>query len=151
VSSSPQKWRQLSIHFKHHLISTGFAKNQLLFFNHQNHFIMQTLNNSVKLIGNLGKDVEIRQFESGSKKASFSLATSDKYKNAKGESVETTQWHNIIAWGNVAEQMANALKKGSRVSIDGEIQYRKYTDGKGTFRNIAEIKVNEFTAIRDSE
>jgi single-strand DNA-binding protein len=108
---------------------------------------MQNQNNTVKLIGNLGKDVEIRNFESGSKKASFSMATSEKYTNTKGESVERTQWHNVIAWGNIAEQMANSLRKGVRVAIDGEIQYRKYTDNKGEFRNVTEIKAHQFTPI----
>jgi single-strand DNA-binding protein len=109
---------------------------------------MQNLNNSVRLIGNLGKDVEVKNFESGTKKATINLATTEKYTNAEGEAIESTQWHKVIAWGKIAEHMATALKRGSRVSVEGEIQYKKYTDTQGVVRNITEIKAREFTPVQ---
>ena len=72
---------------------------------------MNTLINNVHLIGNLGKNVELKNFDSGSKKASFSLATTESYKNQKGEYVKNTQWHNIVAWGNTAELIEKHLNK----------------------------------------
>ena len=68
---------------------------------------MNALKNKVQLIGNLGQDPEIMNMENGTKLAKFSIATSDSYKNAKGEKVEDTQWHNIVAWGKTAEIVEN--------------------------------------------
>ena len=87
---------------------------------------MNTLINNVHLIGNLGKNVELKNFDSGSKKASFPLATTESYKNTKGEYVKNTQWHNVIAWGRNAELIAKALEKGSKVAIQGTLNYRTY-------------------------
>lgn len=105
---------------------------------------MNTLINSVHLIGNLGMDVEIKNFESGSKKASFSLATTENVKNNKGEYIKNTQWHNIIAWGRNAELMSKALAKGNRVAIQGTINYRSYQDKAGVIKYITEIIASDF-------
>ena len=105
---------------------------------------MNTLINNVQLIGNLGKNVELKKFDSGSKKASFSLATTESFKNTKGEYVKNTQWHNIVAWGRNAELMSKALEKGTRVAINGTISYRTYEDKAGQTRTVTEILVSDF-------
>ena len=112
---------------------------------------MSILGNSVQLIGHLGKDVEIKTFNTGSKKASFTLATTEVYKNPKGELVKNTQWHNIIAWGNTAEAMQKNLTKGSKVAILGTISYRVYEDKAGVKKSITEINTNEFYKIVSTE
>ncbi|HHH53456.1 MAG TPA: single-stranded DNA-binding protein [Bacteroidetes bacterium] len=108
---------------------------------------MKTLKNFVQLIGNLGQDVELREFDSGSKKASFTLATNEGYTDKNGEKVEKTEWHNIVAWGKPAEWMKNSLKKGDQVMIQGQINYRKYEDKEGIVRYITEINTNDFLKI----
>ncbi|MBK8698156.1 MAG: single-stranded DNA-binding protein [Saprospiraceae bacterium] len=111
---------------------------------------MNTLKNAVQLIGNLGRDVEVIEFDSGNKKATFSLATTESYKNNKGEQVKTTQWHNIIAWGKNAELMAKSLVKGSKVAVQGMISYRNFADKSGSNRQVTEIVVSEFMKIGDN-
>lgn len=113
----------------------------------QNFNDMQVLKNSVHLIGNLGRDVEIRSFESGSKKASLTLATTEYYKNSKGELVKKTQWHNLVAWGKNAEAMAKVLTKGSLVAVAGSLSNRAYTDSSGQTRYITEVLVSEFMKL----
>lgn len=117
----------------------------------QNFKIMNTLRNSVQLIGNLGKDIEIKAFDNGSKLAKFSLATNEYYKNNKGEKVQETQWHNIVAWGKTAELMEKVLNKGSEVAIRGKLTHRSYDDKQGTTRYISEIVAQEFVKITKEE
>lgn len=112
---------------------------------------MNILKNSVHLIGNLGKEVQLTQFESGSKKASVSLATSEGYKNDRGEWVNSTSWHNLVAWGKNAELMAKALSKGTKVAVHGTLSNRVYTDKAGVSRKITEIVVNEFLKINTQQ
>ena len=104
---------------------------------------MSILANSVQLIGHLGKDVEVKTFESGSKKATFSLATTKKYKNQNGEYVKDTQWHNIVAWGRNAESFSKALAKGNKVAIQGTLNYRSYEGQDGKTRYITEVLVTD--------
>ncbi len=111
---------------------------------------MNTLKNSVQLIGRLGKDVELINLENGNKLAKFSLATSDYYKNTKGDKVEDTQWHNIIAWGTTAEYMSKILVKGNEVIIKGKLTYGKY-DKDGTTRYTTDIIAREFHKITRKE
>ena len=80
---------------------------------------MNSLRNKVQLIGNLGNDPEIIMLENGTKLAKFSIATNESYKNAKGEKVTDTQWHNIVAWGKLAEITEGFLSKGKEVMIEG--------------------------------
>ncbi len=87
---------------------------------------MNGLRNRVQLIGNLGKDPEVKNLTSGKMKASFSLATSESYKNANGEKVDDTQWHNIVAWGKTAEVAENYLQKGSKIDVEGRLIHRSY-------------------------
>jgi len=110
-----------------------------------------TLKNSVHLIGNVGKEVEIINFETGNKKASFSLATSDYYTNNQGEKVKQTEWHNLIAWGKSAEIMAKILRKGDEVAIQGKLTSRSYTDKNDVTRYVTEIVVNEFIKLSKND
>ena len=82
---------------------------------------MNTLRNKVQLIGNLGNNPEVISLESGKKLVKFSLATNDSYKNAKGEKVVDTQWHNIIAWNKTAEIIEEYVIKGSEIAIEGKV------------------------------
>lgn len=108
---------------------------------------MNKLRNSVQLIGHLGVDPEIHEFDSGKKKVRLSIATSDNYKNSSGERIEQTQWHNVIAWGKTAEVAEKYLHKGSEVAIEGKIQYRNFEDKKGEKRYITEIMANELLML----
>tara|TARA_R110002012_G_scaffold322108_1_gene555950 strand:- start:69301 stop:69633 length:333 start_codon:yes stop_codon:yes gene_type:complete len=108
---------------------------------------MNALRNSVQLIGNLGNDPEIVKLDGGAKLAKFSIATSDSYKNAKGEKVEDTQWHNIVAWGKTAEIVENFLTKGKQVAVEGKLVHRSYETKEGEKRYITEIKCNELMML----
>ena len=112
---------------------------------------MNALRNKVQLIGNLGMNPEVKELSNGSKFAKVSLATNESYKNAKGELVKETQWHNIIAFGKTAEIMEKYTKKGSEVAVEGKLVSRSYTDKEGTKRYIAEIQVNELLMLDKKE
>ena len=112
---------------------------------------MNTLRNSVQLIGNLGKDIEIKSFDNGSKLAKFSLATNEYYKNNKGEKVKETQWHNVVAWGKTAELMEKLLSKGSEIAVRGKLTHRSFDDKEGVTRYISEIVAQEFVKITKEE
>lgn len=101
-------------------------------------------------MGNLGKDPEFKTLPSGVKLIKFSLATSEKYKNKEGELVEETQWHNIVAWGKLAENMNGLLKKGNEVTIKGKLTHKSY-EKDGITRYISEIVANEFVKITKPE
>lgn len=102
--------------------------------------------NKVILIGRLGKDPEIRAFENGVKKASFSLATSEYYKDKEGKKIEQTEWHNIVCWRNLAEFSERYLTKGKMIFVEGKIKTRSWEDG-GNKRYITEIEANNFTIL----
>ena len=108
---------------------------------------MNALKNKVQLIGNLGQDPEIVTMDNGNKLAKFSLATSENYKNAKGEKVEDVQWHNVVAWGKTAEIVENYLLKGKQVAIEGKLVHRSYETKEGEKRYITEIKCNELLML----
>ncbi len=108
---------------------------------------MNALRNSVQLIGNLGQDPEIVNLESGTKLAKFSIATTDSYRNAKGEKVEDTQWHNVVAWGKTADLVENYLTKGKQVAVEGKLVHRSYETTGGEKRYITEIKCNEILML----
>ena len=112
---------------------------------------MNTLRNSVQLVDNLGRDVEFKNFDSGSSRASFTLSTKDFYKNNKGEKMQDTQWHNVVAWGRVAENMNSLLAKGSEVMIKGKLTSRSYDNKEGEKKYITEIVVNEFMTLQKKE
>ena len=104
---------------------------------------MNALRNKVQLIGNLGMDPEVKSLDGGKKLAKMSIATNENYKNAKGEKVTETQWHNLIAWGKTAEIIEKFLKKGSEIAIEGKLINRNYTDKEGIKRYVTEIEVSE--------
>jgi single-strand DNA-binding protein len=108
---------------------------------------MNTLRNNVKLLGRLGKDPEVRILEKGNKMANFSLATGDKYKDKEGNLKDQTEWHNIVAWGNLAERCEKYLKKGKEVLIDGRLTYRNWEDKNGVKHQTTEVVVNELVFI----
>jgi single-strand DNA-binding protein len=112
---------------------------------------MYALRNKVQLIGNLGNNPEIRTTDGGKKMARFSVATSEIYRNAKGEKVTETQWHNLIAWGKVADIAEQFLSKGSEVAIEGKLINRNYVDKDGKKRYITEILVNEVLMLGDKK
>ena len=112
---------------------------------------MYALKNKVQLIGNLGNNPEIRTMEGGKKMARFSVATNETYRTAKGEKVTETQWHNLIAWGKVAEIAEQFLSKGSEVAIEGKLVNRNYTDKDGNKRYVTEIQVNEVLMLGDKK
>ena len=108
---------------------------------------MQSLKNSVRLVGHLGMDPEVKSFDNNRKLAKLSLATNESYKNDKGERITDTQWHNLILWNAQAKLAADYLKKGDEVAIEGKIANRNYTDKDGIKRYVSEIVVNEFLKI----
>ncbi|GAA0871836.1 single-stranded DNA-binding protein [Gangjinia marincola] len=115
--------------------------------NHLNLFSMNTLRNKVQLIGNLGNDPEILNLDSGKKLAKFSIATNESYKNAQGEVVKDTQWHNVVAWGKTAEIIEKYLVKGKEVAIEGKLTNRSYETKAGEKRYITEINCNELLML----
>lgn len=95
--------------------------------------------NKVMLIGNLGRDPEVRYTTSGQGVASFSVATTDKFKNKSGDMEERTEWHNVVLWGKLAEIAKEYLAKGRPVYIEGRLQTRKWQDKDGRDRYTTEV------------
>ncbi len=95
--------------------------------------------NRVTLVGNLGRDPEIRRLENGTPVGKFSIATAENYKDANGEWQTQTEWHDIIVWRGQAEQAEKNLKKGSLVYIEGKLTHRKWTDKNGIERYTTEV------------
>lgn len=102
--------------------------------------------NSVKLIGNVGNEVNVLTFDNG-KKASFSLATNETYTNKKNEEVKNTTWHNVVAWGKVAEVCADLVSKGKLVSIEGKLNYRNYVNKEDKTVYVTEIIAYKVTEV----
>tara|TARA_Y100000766_G_scaffold270448_1_gene268379 strand:+ start:380 stop:787 length:408 start_codon:yes stop_codon:yes gene_type:complete len=103
--------------------------------------------NKVILVGNLGKDPEVRYLDSGVAVANFSLATTESYKNKEGERVNQTEWHNIVLWRGLAEVAEKWLKKGSSIYIEGKIKTRKWEDKDGNSRYNTEILADNMTML----
>jgi len=108
---------------------------------------MNALKNKVQLIGNLGQDPEVVELENGSKLAKFSVATNETFRNAKGEKVTDTQWHNIVAWGKTAEIVEKYLTKGSEIAVEGKLIHRSYETKEGDKRYVTEIRCNELLML----
>lgn len=104
----------------------------------------------VLLIGNLGKDAEIKTFDNGNSVANFSLATSENYKDKSGEWLQKTEWHNIAVWGNQADRAAK-LTKGTTLYVEGKLSTRKWQDKNGNDRRTTEIVASYFRVINRSE
>nr|WP_067058057.1 single-stranded DNA-binding protein [Mucilaginibacter sp. L294] len=112
---------------------------------------MATIKNSVRLIGNVGMDPDVRTFDNNRKMVRLSIATNDSYKNDKGEKVTDTQWHNIVLWGAQATMAETCLKKGDSVIIEGKLASRNYNDKDGVKRYVTEVVVNEFIKMGGKE
>jgi single-strand DNA-binding protein len=110
---------------------------------------MNTLRNNVRLIGRLGQDPEVRNLEKDNKVATFSLATGDSYTDKDGNKKDSTVWHNIVAWGNLASICEKYLKKGKEIAIDGKITYRNWEDKNGAKHTTTEIVANEILMVGD--
>jgi single-strand DNA-binding protein len=107
---------------------------------------MKSLRNSVTLIGHLGGDPEVKNFAGDKKKASFSIATTDTYKNNKGDKVSDTQWHNIVIWGKLAGVAEKYLKKGQEVVVEGKLVHRVY-ETNGERKYFTEVNVNDLVML----
>jgi single-strand DNA-binding protein len=107
--------------------------------------------NKVILIGNLGKDPEIKYLEGNIAKANFSLATSEWHKDKQGNKVEQTEWHHIVLWRSMAESAEKMLKKGTQVYIEGKLQTRQWVDKDNIKRNITEIVGESFLVLQKKE
>ncbi len=104
---------------------------------------MNNLRNKVQLIGHLGNDPEVKEFDGGKIVTNFRMATSENYKNKAGEKVTETQWHNIVAWNGTAKIIEKLLKKGNEVAIEGKLTSRSWDDKDGNKKYITEIIANE--------
>lgn len=104
--------------------------------------------NKVILIGNLGRDPELKYLEGNVARANFSLATSDSYKDKNGNRVDQTEWHNIVMWRGLAESAEKYLKKGTQVYIEGKLQTRQWNDKDGHKRNTTEIVAESYVILQ---
>lgn len=108
---------------------------------------MTTLSNSVHLIGRLGMDPKFFEFGDGKMKATFSMATSDYYRDAKGERVQQTQWHNIVCWGKTAKVAHDYLAKGKEIALEGKLTNRTYEDKNGNKHYFTEVLANQILIL----
>ncbi len=114
---------------------------------HTNPNTMRTLNNTVRLIGNLGFDPEVREIGKDRKVARMSVATNESYLNAAGERITNTQWHTVVAWGRIAEQVERRLAKGTPVMLEGRLVHRSYDGKDGVKRHVTEIVLSDLKVI----
>jgi len=108
---------------------------------------MSTLRNRVQLIGNVGNDPEVKTFDGGKKVTNLTIATNESYRNDKGEKVEQTEWHRVVAWGKTAEIIEKYVSKGKEIAVDGKLTHRSYDDKNGEKRYITEVVVSEITLL----
>ena len=108
---------------------------------------MNALKNTVNLIGNLGADPVITKFGNNNSVARFSIATNESYKDKKGEWVNNTTWHNVVAWGKTAELCEKLLKKGSEIALEGKLVNDSYETKEGERRYKTEISMREFMVL----
>ncbi|MCE1228631.1 MAG: single-stranded DNA-binding protein [Firmicutes bacterium] len=103
--------------------------------------------NKVILIGNLGRDPELKMTPNGQALARFSIATTETWRNPAGEKQSKTEWHNIVVWGKQAEIAEKYLRKGKQVLVEGRIQYREYTDQAGVKKTACDIRCDNFVML----
>jgi single-strand DNA-binding protein len=103
--------------------------------------------NKVILIGNLGRDPEVKMTPSGQPLARFSLATTETWRSQSGEKQSRTEWHNVVVWGKLAETAERYLRKGKQVMVEGRIQYREYTDQSGVKKTYTDIRCDNFVML----
>ena len=107
--------------------------------------------NKVILVGNVGKDPVVRYFDKGVAKATFPLATSETYTNQQGETITSTEWHNIVLWRALAEVAEKTIKKGAQVYIVGKIKTRSYVDKDGVNKYITEILADTLLTLEKKQ
>lgn len=107
---------------------------------------MNAMRNRVQLIGRLGQDPEVKELDNGRKLVRMSIATNEEYMN-NGEKVKQTTWHNLVAWGKLAEICGKYLEKGSEIAVEGKLIYRQWEDKEGVKRNTTEIHLNEMLML----
>ena len=112
---------------------------------------MNAIRNKVQLIGNLGNGPEIKNTDNGKKLARFSIATNETYHNVKGEKITETTWHNLVAWGKLADIAEKYLQKGTEIIIEGKLINRSYNDKEGNKKYISEVQVNEMLMLGNKE
>ena len=98
--------------------------------------------NKITLTGNLGKDPTLDNVGKAQKVTRFTMATNQEYRNSKGELIKNTLWHNVLAWGDLAIEIHEKLKKGNRITVEGRINYNSYSDKKGGKRIFTDIIAN---------
>ena len=107
--------------------------------------------NKVILIGNLGRDPELKYLEGNVARANFSLATTESFKDKTGNRIDQTEWHNVVLWRGLAETAEKLLKKGTQVYVEGKIQTRQWTDKEGHKRNTTEIVAESFIILQKKD
>ena len=112
-----------------------------------NLFIMSTIRNKVQLIGNVGQEPSTTKLDNGKKVARLSLATNENYKNNKGEKVQATSWHTVVAWGKTAEIIENYVSKGKEIAVEGKLTSRSYEDKEGVKRYVTEVLASEILLL----
>ena len=105
------------------------------------------MRNRVQLIGNLGRDPELKEFEGGRQRLRFSIATNERFTFGQGQIKDDTQWHQVVAWGKLAQEAAQALKKGASVAIEGRLVHRNYEDKDGQKRYVTEVVMSRFELV----
>lgn len=108
---------------------------------------MNSVKNSVQLIGHLGADPVMKTLENGAKVARLSIATTERYKGKNGEWMEDTTWHSVVSWESLAEKAEQHLHKGAHVLIAGKLTNRSYVDSKGEKKYIYEVRANAIVAL----
>ncbi len=103
--------------------------------------------NKVILIGNLGRDPEVRHTQSGTAVANFTMATTEKWNDPSGERQERTEWHRIVVWGKQADIAGEYLRKGKQVYVEGSLQTRDWTDREGNKRYTTEVRAQRFQML----
>jgi len=107
--------------------------------------------NKVILVGNLGKDPEVRHLENGTAVANFPIATSESYKDKEGNRIDQTEWHNVVVWRKLAEIAESYLKKGSQIYLEGKLRTRSWDDQQGNKRYTTEVIADTFTMLGKKE
>lgn len=113
--------------------------------------IMNTINNTVSLIGNLGVDPELIEYDNNHTLARFRVATNESYKSKEGTWLSKTTWHNIVAWGSKAKQCKEHLKKGSKIILRGKLKNSTYENAEGEKRFKTEVALQRFTSLNRKE
>ncbi|MDE3744051.1 single-stranded DNA-binding protein [Maribacter polysaccharolyticus] len=108
---------------------------------------MKNLRNTVRLIGHIGQEPELKELESKKKVLNFSLATNEAFTNEKGEKINNTSWHRLVAWGRTAELLDGLTHSGSHVAIEGKLTYRTWEDKEGKKNRECEILVDTFLLL----